>query len=63
MSQEACLIGKKLRTQTAVVVPDMFLGVFLITGQLLVWISIPVNPHGLRKARVRSQLTRQTNEG
>jgi hypothetical protein len=44
MNNEETLSRKELRTPRAVAIAGMLFGVLLITSQLLVWISIPVNP-------------------
>ena len=44
MNNEETLSRKELRTPRAVAIAGMLFGVLLITSQLLVWTSIPVNP-------------------
>src|SRR3974390_1301498 len=44
MTHEETLSRKELQTPRAAAVAGMLFGVLLITSQLLVWTSIPVNP-------------------
>src|SRR5215469_14915108 len=44
MTQGEPLIREELRTPRAAAIAGMLFGVLLITSQLLVWTSIPVNP-------------------
>jgi hypothetical protein len=47
MGQEDSLIAKELRTPRAAAIAGILFCVFLVTSQLLVWISIPANPAAL----------------
>jgi hypothetical protein len=44
MSDEEGLSPKKLRTPRAAAIAGILFGVLMITSQLLVWLSVPVNP-------------------
>ena len=44
MTSEETLSRKELQTPRAAAIAGMLFGVLLITSQLLVWVSIPVNP-------------------
>ena len=44
MSDEGSLSSKKLRTPRAAAIAGILFGVLMITSQLLVWLSVPVNP-------------------